>query len=372
MKRSDCVIATWCSVIKHKQENSQPDPKLKEPAKTSSLFRIIAVLLNGYSLASAQTPAYVNFIRQVQFPSGVQWDATVASSGEQLSALTIDPGGARFELWTVKASPLTSYLLDSCYVGTFVPLAGVVIRSEDPYPLNLRTRADRPFAVDVSVTGLLAGATDPAASKAVSLLRHVQSYGAGGTGYNLDRHLATLHSTALVTSNGTQTFTFPLTSIPGSDLAKVGGEERFSVYSMEDYQAPASQLVSKSIQIWPVADGTISGITQGQMIRFSVPQVTITLNDLYPSSTTYVQVYKGDPQLGVDGTKVPGSSLIINDCVPQSRVLTLKGYEAVFDADGRWTMELLTATAFGIDRLATVGFNVNRVLEVNGMFTDIE
>lgn len=337
-----------------------------------TLFRVIPLLLAGATPASSQTPAYVNFIRQIQFPSGVQWDATVAAEGEQLSSLAIDPGGARFELWTVKSSPLTSCLLDSCYVGTYVPVANLLVRSEDPYPLNPRTRADRPIWVDISVTGLLAGASDPVSSKAVKLLHHVQSYGEGGTGENINRSLATLLSQALVTQNGTMTLTYCLTSIPGSDRAKVRGEERLSVFSLEDYQAPASQLVSKFIQVWPVADGAISGVSQGQKVRFSMPQVTLTLNDLYPSSTTYVQVYKGDPQLGTSGTKVPGSSLIINDCVPQSRVLTLQDYDAVFDTDGRWTMELLTATPFGIDRLACVSFDLNRTLEVNGMFTDIE
>ena len=103
------------------------------------LTRVIPVLLAGLGPAVAATPVYTNFIRQVQLPTGVQWDVTVASIGEQLSALAIDPGGARFELWTVKDTPLTSYLLDTRYVGTYVPMANVVIRSEDPYSLIPRT-----------------------------------------------------------------------------------------------------------------------------------------------------------------------------------------------------------------------------------------
>jgi hypothetical protein len=324
------------------------------------------------SLVSADTVSYTNFIRQVQMPSGVQWDASVAATGSQLSPLAINPGGARFELRTVKPSPLTSYLLDTRYVGTYVPQAGVVIRTEDPYPTIPRTRADRPFYVEVTVAGLLSGATVPDASKSAKLLRHVQSYGVGGTGVSLDRTQATLLSQAMITTNGMQTLTYTLNSVPGADRTKVQGEERFSVFSLEDYQAPESQLASQFIQIWPVADGSIAGLTLNQVIRSTVPQVTLTLNDLYPSSTTYAQIYMDNPQLGVTGTTVPGSVLVINESVPQSRVLTLQGYDAVFDADGRWTMELLTVTPFGIDRLAYVSFDVHRTIEVNSTLTTVE
>lgn len=337
--------------------------------KTLVHCMIAAGLLCG-SRVSAET--YTNFIRQVQFPSGVQWDASVAAAGEQLSSLAIDPGGARFELWTVASTGPKSYLLESCYVGTYIPVATVVMRSEDGSSSIPRTRADRPFYVDIAVNGLLAGATDPEPSKSVKFLRHVQSYGVGGTGIGIDRTQATLLTQSSIATNGTQNLTFVLNSVPGADRSKVRGEERFSLFSLADYQAPESQLASQFIQIWPVADGAIAGIAEGQLIRYSLPQVTLTINDLYPNSTTYAQVYKGNPQLGTTGTIVPGSALVINDSIPQSRVLILNKYESVFDTDGRWTMELLTVTPFGIDRLAYVSFDLDRTIEVNGTFTTIE
>ncbi len=336
------------------------------------LLRFVPAFLAVAALAPAQTATYTNFIRQVQLPTAVQWDATVAATGSQLSSLTIDPGGARFELWTVKSTPLTSYLLDTRYVGTYVPLSSVVIRSEDTYPSIPRTRADRPFYVDVTVSGLLSGATDPDASKSANLLHHVQSYGTGGTGVILDRTQATLLTQASITTNGTQTLTYAVNSVPGAVRTKVRGEERFSVFSLADYQAPSSQLASQFIQIWPVADGSIGGLTQGMVLRFTVPTLTLTLNDLYPSSTTYAQVYQGDPQLGVTGTIVPGSAVVISDSVPQNRVLTVKDYDAVFNDDGRWTMELLTLTPFGVERLAYVSFDIERIIKVNSAVTTIE
>ena len=134
----------------------------------------------------------------------------------------------------------------------------------------------------------------------------------------------------------------------------------------------ASQIASQTVQIWPVADGSITGIASNQFIRFSLPTLTLALNDLYPNSTTYAQVYKGNAQLGMTGKVVPGSGLVINESSSQSRVLSLTNYDTVFDSDGRWTMELLTVTPFGIDRLSFVTFDLDRTIEMNGTFTTIE
>ena len=339
----------------------------------SRFSRIVLLLLTAASSATAQSAVFTNFIRQVQLPTGVQWDASVAAAGEELSQLPINPGGARFELWTVKATPLTAYLLDTRYVGAYVPVAQVAIRSEDTTGTIPRTRADRPFYVDITVAGMLAPGTDvPVSATQVKFLRHVQSYGVGGTGENLDRSQATLLTQATLSANGTQTLTYALTSIPFGDRSKVRGEERFSFFSLADYQAPESQLASQFIQIWPVADGSITGVTQGQAVRFTLPQLTLTMHDLYPSSTTYMQVYKGNPQLGMAGTILPGSALVLQEAVPQDRTLTLKDYGAAFPSDGLWTMELVTVTPFGADRLAYVSFNLNRTIKVIGSTTTVE
>ncbi len=336
------------------------------------LQRILCLLISGVSCASALT--YTNYIRQTQMPAGVTWDAsaTVAASGSQLSSLAINPGGARFDLWTIdSSSPVKEYLLNTKYVSSYVPVADVVVRSEDPYTVIPRTRADRPFYVDVTISGLLSGATDPDPSKSVTFLRHTQSYGTTGTGIGIDRSQATLYSQATIAQNGKQTLTYTLSMIAGANRAKLRGEERFSVYSLEDYQAPASTLDSMYIQIWPVADGSIAGITNGQLIRNVMPQLTVTMNDLYPSSSTYLQAYKGNPVLGTTGVILPWS-LNHSDSVPVSAVNLVSGYDNFFDSDGRWTIELLTVTPFGIDRLAVVSFDLDRYIYVNGSVTTIE
>ena len=322
--------------------------------------------------AGAQS-SYTNFIRQTILGTtpAVYWDVSVAPSGERLSLMGITETGSRYELWTVKsgATP-TSFLLDSAYVSSYAPTATIDILTEDsewtgPVP---RTRADRPFSVDIKVNGLLNGPLDPAGSKSVRLLRHVQSYGSTN-GENIDRSQATLFSQAVIDKNGILTLDYPLTSIPGADRLRVRGEERFSVFTRNDDGSNDQQLVSRYVQIWPVATAAISGIDPGQTVRFEAPQLVVTVNDLYPSSYTYTQIYKGAPALGTVGKLIPSAQLQIDQATPESRVWISDNYDSLIDEDGQWTIEVITETPFGAERMAHITFHVDRTLEVNSMMS---
>lgn len=334
----------------------------------------LVVIAAACALSGQVNAQFTNFIRQVQLPdNGVQRDVSVAAAGQIASPLEINPNGARFELHTVRTTPLTSYLLDSRYVGAYVPLGEIVIRTEDINAPSYRTRADRPFYVDVVVSGLRSGASDPDASKRVNLLHHTQSYGVGGDGSNIDRTQATLSSQVSVAANGSQTLTYALTTIAGADRSKIRGEERFSIFTLPDFQIPASQLASQTVQIWPVADGTISGIADGETIEFSTPTLTLAINDIYPDARVYAQVYKGEKRDdGYVGTVLPGSAVAVNESVPQNRLLTVSEWDSVLTENGTWTMELLTFTPFGIDRLDWVTFNVDRTISVRATKTTAE
>jgi len=339
-------------------------------------FLAIAIALAGATSAPGQA-GYTNFVRQIQVSSGIERDVPVGQVGQEVSPLTIDPGGAHFELWTVKNSPLTSYLLDHSYVDAYMPQATVRIYSEDPYDVIPRTRADRPFNVEITVAGLLPDdPTAPDAAKMVTAMRHVESYGESGDGTDVNRDLAILKAQTSLVNNQAYTFQFSLTQIPGADRAKVRGEERFTVMSLDyisgTYSAPASQLASKFIQIWPVADGSIVGLEDGQLVRFAMPEFEIHLNDLYPDSETWAQVYPGSALLGVEGKTVPGSAVVVKNSVPQDRVLRIEDWDKVIGDDGKYTLELLTRTPFGLERLDYVTFKVNRTLKVHGNVTTIE
>lgn len=216
-------------------------------------------------------------------------------------------------------------------------------------------------------------ASVPEAAKKVQFLRHVQSYGATGIGVNLDRTQATLETTTYLTANGPQRFDYLVTSVPGGIRNKVRGEERFSVFSLPDTLSPQSQLASKYIQIWPVATGEIAGIEDGQLIRTKMPALTCNVTDVYPGGTIYTQVYQGAPVLGTQGDR-PSAQWRNGENFPQNKTITLSSddLDSPLRADGMWTLELLTETPFGIDRLAKVTFTLKRSIKVNAAVTTME
>ncbi|MEK7952025.1 hypothetical protein [Luteolibacter soli] len=341
-------------------------------------------LLSSPLMAATTGSTFTNYIRQVQIePSKpqsqwVQWDMqNIAASGESLSPLVINPGGARFELWTVKGTtPPVSYLLDTRYVSTYTPIAGVTITSQDPYATIPRTRADKPFTVKVTVQGLIADAGAPDGAKSVTLLQHMQSYGTAGTGVGIDRTQATLLGTQSLTQNATTTpytYTFTTNSIPGADRSKVRGEQRYSVFSVADYQAPASQLASQFVQIWPVPNGSITGVTSGQMVRFQMPTLTFSVTDVYPGSNIIAQAYKGPAVLNTTGITIPGGGKNYpSETVPVNHLYSVSTFKNVFDSDGQWTIELLSDSPFGLERLAYVTFMLDRTIQMNGSVTTVD
>ena len=310
-------------------------------------------------LPDGDNPAdYSHFIRQVRSPDNVTFDASVAQSGQMLSQPITGMTNLSVELWSVDNRTLDAYRLDAAVCSLTLPTAAIVIRSEDPYPVLPRTRADRPFQVEISIEGLSddPGAPDPLRS--ITVQRHVQSYGTSGVGNNIDRSQGALHSETTINDNGVSLAVDSEHVIPGEESTKVRGEERFSIMTVASHEMPASIIDSGLIQIWPVADSWIEGLVDGQSIGPSVPDLTIHLKDLYPSSTSYAQVYRGTPQTGVAGRIVPESMFAINGATPQDRVATVRDYLALFDSDGVWTMEILTQSPFGMDRLTSVSFTV--------------
>jgi hypothetical protein len=375
-------------------------------------LRILISSMLAIKVAGAVDTTYTNFIWQRQLPNGAEVSMNnLPASDEQYSPLGILPDGARFELWTTSSSPLASYLLQSVYVGTYVPQGSVVIDTEDPWgkepdttqftnvtyanpsfvstrvvPVNTpakirRTRADRPFKVYVTTNGLLNGATDPDPSKAVNFYHHIQSYGPGGTGNPIDRTQATAVAPGMpqIATNGVfDPIVVNLTTIAGADRTKIRGEERYSIFSLEDNQDPSNpiapnELASQYVQIWPMSDGSISGIGSNQIVRFAMPKVTFVYNDTYPGSQTFAQIYKGEMRDNVDGLIVPGSHKNNTNTIPESYTeLTGGEFDRIFEGDGRWTMEVLTITPFDTIRLAYVSFTLDRTIEVNASVTTIE
>jgi hypothetical protein len=347
------------------------------------VFTLSASALSALGQAGV---TYTNWLRVYTLPSDEEPDLpdyieAVDPSGSNFNL----PGGtdiARIELWTISDDPLSEILLDSMYVGPDVPRATIDIVTGDDNPdrPTLRTRADQPFTVTITTSKI-----DPAGldvSKSVTLTHHVQSYGEDGWGENIDRTLATLLTSESTNENKDHVVIHPaggaLAALPefAGNVTKVRGEERFSVFSVTDNQDPMNliapqQITSRYVQIWPVADGAITGIVQDQVIHFDMPPLSFTLNDLYPDSHTYAQVYPGEVQVGAEGTSIVSKTLY--QATPESLVLVVNNdWGHVIPTDGRWTLELLTDTPFGTDRLAYVTFTVDRAMRVNGSISTLK
>lgn len=335
-------------------------------------MKTIAILALTFP-AAVQATEWVNFIRQTQVDSGVIWDMPVAPQGSSPSLLTLEDGGALFQLWTINQTEVQDYLLDQRLVGTYLPGAEIRIETGDPYPHVHRTRADQPFTVHVDVSGLLSGPNLPTASQKVLLEHHLATR--PGRRAVIDPVLAisgTPHSQGLLESNGTHTLTFSASSLPSTDPTAAMGEEHFVVHALPDATIPQTQVATNFLQIWPVASGLIQGIAPGDVIRNAVPDLTLSLRDLYPSSTTYLQLYKGHSTLGTEGQTIDGSVLVIDRDRTVNRTLVIKDWSELIQDDGVHTLELVTITPFGTERLSFVEFMVNRELQVNAHLGSIE
>ena len=245
---------------------------------------------------------YTNFIRQVQLPSGVQWDATVAATGEQKSVACRWIRRSAFRI-----------------VDGFVR---AVDQLPAGHPLCRRLRAHRrggdPFRRPVS-----GGAPDPRgpafhrkchrqriARRSARIPRPQGGEIAPPRPILRGRRHRRKHRPQPghavfpgddVTENGTQTLNYTLTSVPRriSPRARARSVFRSSLWRTEQPRSPNSPPTTFRSGRLPTP--RFPGIADGQKIRFQLPQLTLTYNDLYPESQTYAQVYPGRAALGVEG-----------------------------------------------------------------------
>jgi hypothetical protein len=179
-------------------------------------YATIATLISA-PLAGADQSDYTSFIRQHQQSTGVVWDMPVELVGESLSPMVVEMGGSLFQLWAIRTSDYRDFLIDQKLVGAYLPSAEITVITEDPYPGVPRTRADRPFDVEVMVHGLLSGPSLPDASKKVLFEQYAAHY---PESQNLTRAEALAGDpirTTYIDRNGKTKFRFPSTSLTGAD-----------------------------------------------------------------------------------------------------------------------------------------------------------
>ncbi len=386
-----------------------------------SLLRFFAPTLVAISVAGAADVdvTWSNKIAQTTLPFGpTTFINNIAAVGSQDATIAVAESqpGLKFELFTVPSNldQNSPYLLQTTSVGVF-PTGQVVVDTEDPYnkepdtdtftnvtyanptfpsakvmPVNnlngggRRTRADRPFRVYASLEGILTGPADPAEAKSINFYRLVKQAAAGAV--NAPQPLASEVGSPLApfTTNGPRECSIAPAS-RGSNPRKYCGVEQFSLWSLAespDPNMPGEKIGSAKVEIYPLCDGSISGIAMNDLVRFSMPKLTFVYNDVYPgptNSAVYAQIYKGEKSNTV-GVIVPGSHK--NNSDPQLKTFTesTDGHlDQLIDSDGRWTIELLSDTPFGVERMLTpsgspayVTFTVQRTMQVNGTVTTIK
>ena len=241
------------------------------------------------------------------------------------------------------------------------------ITSTDPYTAIPRTRVDHPFTVHYTVSGIVTN--DPNvqdAAKSVVFQHDVVHY-QPGTNQPDPTVDCDCNEHSVISTNGSFTDTH-MTSLHGSDMTKVRGEEMFSIYANPDFGVVgASLLAQKKVQVWPIASASITGI-DGTEEYLEVPEFTVNLVDLYPSSTTFVRYYKSAPSGSPANVKYINTSFVtINDVKPQNRVFNVSALNNLIEEDGAYTIEVLHQTPFGYDLLAQhYPLKVKRGIKIRG------
>lgn len=387
------------------------------------ILQLLSPLILAAVTANAETAVtWVNMIAQTTLPSGptTYLPGAIASTGSQFATISVAESqpGLRFQLYTVPSNLDQSqpYLLQTTSVGVF-PTGKLEIDTEDDYNkepdtssyknvkypnptfssagvipttnpngIGRRTRADRPFRIYSSTKGIRTGAADPVGAKLINFYRLVKVAGIADSVSAPQLGLSEIGIPLIpITTSGIQEH-FPSPASLGSNPRKYMGVEQFSLWSLaanSDLSLPGQKLSSAKVEIYPNSDGIISGVAMDQVVRFSMPKLTFTYHDVYPGPTrsaVYAQIYKGERRDEV-GTIVPGShknnsGITLGNYAESSTGVDL---DRIIDSDGRWTIELLSDTPFGIERMKTpsdtpafVTFKVDRTMNVNGTFTTVE
>lgn len=314
-------------------------------------------------------------------------DSVGEQSGTVPAIMEIGESGAQFQMYGVGLEPDNNlYLLSETVVGAYMPAAEITTWSKDPYNVVTRTRADQPFNAKMVISNLSSDPESPDASKKVYVERLVSEYPEDAERTPIDGTTDwRVVESYYVNNNGELAAVLP-TSLRSEFAYKQKGEEIIRVYALPDSNLGWTVIDEKKVQVWPIADGEIQGIVAGGttpvelhgLLLNSVPTIRMSVTDLYPSSQTYLQIYKGQKSDSATGIQqLPGlitandyEPINFNTTVPQSavQVITADQWEEFAKDDGVYTVEIVTKTPFNNDipeRLAYATFEIKRTIKVN-------
>lgn len=314
---------------------------------------------------------YEFFLDQQNLSGGGFFRAPIERTGTMLSALPVPIGGSEFTVWAMEdrgsEAPVWHKIAEET-VAAYLPTATLSIQTSDPFAGGIpRTRVDQPFTLNLEVEGLLGDLPDaPEAAMRVLLDHRVASIVLedGPIGPQLEGAESQLFAQGFIEMNGAEARSY-LGNLPGDDPFEEAGLETFTILALPDGIIASQELASAKVQIWPLASAEITGVESGVVYR-SIPEVEVDLENIYPDSETYVQIYLGAAELNTEGEKILDSVLIVNDDKPRDGTLQIPDLSRYIDDSGTWTIEIITETPFGIDRVAFVEFVVDMTVKFRG------
>ena len=342
-----------------------------------------------------------------------------SSTGDHQAVLAIGEYGSTFYLYVqgLNDPDGAPVLLDEKFIGNYVASADLLITSADPYSPP-RTRADQPYTVTVKSWNQN-WAEAQSMSEVPQLgwnplnmgLSASYDYEEDSESHDIDLDTTddmtlnnipentppiTLKMTTdgisqtnfnTLTLDGLSAHILPVTAssdeIPYIELSSVRGKETYKIHAQSGIDANGEiiwkTVGQKSIQIWPLAQAEIAGETYKDGDRFtkSMPDLEVKLWDLYPNSTTYVTIYKGDPAAIDAPTQVPVLSrqITINQDIPLCDTIAITTLDQDITDDGQYSIEVSTITPFNNgqpERLLAFSFTVDRTIEFVGSTTTSE
>ncbi len=386
---------------------------------------VFGILLASIAISHATVTFYIKQVQEgANGEGGLSTDVYIeneellqenkSSEGTHTALIEIGEYGSTFYLYVqgIDGPDGPPVLLDQKFVGQYVATASIDITSADPY-IPTRTRANEAYNVTVTSsnqqwTSAFLGGTAPELSwNPLSIVLNATyekqevdgSIISSGT-IDLNTTDGEINSTTLTLIPGNeQEFTYPIveTNIPADDDpvdatvprasdSYLMGKEKFVVLAESGLDANGDaihrQIGSSSIQIWPRAQGKITGLVQDDRITRSMPDVNIYLYDLYPNSTTYATIYQG--QASLDGNLIPVYTSFklgpYNRSEPIGTAdspaeIPVTNWDKYITDDGYYTLEVSTITPFNNgnpERVLAVTFYVDRKIQVVGSTTSSE
>lgn len=316
----------------------------------------LAPLLLPFVLASPAVAADgVAILRRIEAKTGVVWDMPPSDATTSLPSETGSPRAALYQKWTIDESRGQT-LTDQWLAGSNFPSVRLRVRTLDPAGKSPRTRVDQPFKLEIEIAGLLSDLDLPLTASRLLIQRHLVP---SNTGTETLRVPSGAFSSAYLRDNGRTMLPFTASALTAKDPTMARGEELFEIHTLSGVGRLPTQLASARVQVLPVASGTIHGIRQGDKLDGgTLPQLTLTLTDLYPRSASHLLLFKGRQINGVE-------PVVLNSCVIDSdscenRRIQVGDLASKITSDGFHTLALVSDTIYGRELLCEpVTFQAN-------------